>query len=323
MGSGRVRHPDRSAGSEGRQRLGNRVRHAHRRSGRRRSRCLQHRASSQRCGDTPDDCPRPNPESATRSRHRPTTLRTRASRRRRPRASVWQQQPSPTRNSPSEVLMSAVSAAMPGERDAARGVPAVARDRVRRAGVSAHRRASVSIEVGRVHPSLSGAASPRRPHRRCTEGSACRRAQPAAPRRGARAPTSSSCRRRTEAGRSCETGSSTTPDRPVHRTGTVPRIVRREPRTRTGGCPPSPSPAGPRRAARATTWIPARQRGARPSDSPPAAESLTAKPPRRALPTSPTPWPKTTRNSVSPSRLSPTEICASLERQSPRCAALH
>ena len=105
----------------------------------------------------------------------------------------------------------------------------------------------------------------RRPHRRYTAGSACRRPQAGVPRREARAPTRRTCRRRTGTWRSCETGTPPAARRSTPRTGPVPRIGRREWRTRTGGCLPTPSRAGRRRAARAATQTPARGRGARSS----------------------------------------------------------
>ena len=112
---------------------------------------------------------------------------------------------------------------------------------------------------------FSSALSSSRPHRRCTAGSACRRPHTRVPRRESRAPTRRTCRRRTGTWRSCETGSATAARRSTRRSGQVPRIGHREQRTRTGGCLPSPSPAGPRRAARAMSWSPARRRGARSS----------------------------------------------------------
>jgi len=110
-----------------------------------------------------------------------------------------------------------------------------------------------------------------------------------------RAPTHRTCRRRTGTWRSCESASATAPRRTTRRTGQVRRIARPEPRTRTGGCLPSPSPAGPPRAARAMTPTPARGRGARSSDWFPAAGPWAARSPPGALTTSRTPWPKTTR----------------------------
>ena len=49
----------------------------------------------------------------------------------------------------------------------------------------------------------------RRPHRRCTAGSACRHPNTCVPRRESRAPTGRTCHRRTGTWRSCETGSAT------------------------------------------------------------------------------------------------------------------